>query len=93
MDWAGQLEAWCGKSVEIRVEDRAGQDPVAPPRVVTLNKVEYTPERTHLKCYLNPAQYISVPLFVEPVTRLNAEGSCFVSEDREAKLVYQVKLL
>jgi hypothetical protein len=95
MDWEQQLTPWCKRQVEVRVEDTLGKDPVAPPRLFMLDKVKYTAERTHIKFYLNTTQYVSVPVFEEPGTRWEERGldgrPSFVSTDREAHLIYQLR--
>jgi hypothetical protein len=97
MDWEQQLTPWCKRQVEVWIEDTLGKDPVAPLKVFTLEKVKYTEERTHIQFYLNTTQFLSVPIFEEPITRWEEHGldGCpsFISTDREAHLKYQLRWL
>ena len=86
-----ELEEWVGRFVEVRIVDQAGEDPIAPPRVEMLHRVVLADEGALLKLYFNPQQFMSVPLFGPDATTRTAR--MLRSEDRGAKLVYEVKVI
>ncbi len=91
MDFEAAIKPFCGKAVEVHIEDLAGQDPIAPPRTFELLRVKMVPEGTHLKCYMNLTQHISIPVFTMDCTRLEINGlngTRFISEDHKSQLVY-----
>ncbi|MBB3111175.1 hypothetical protein FHS18_003243 [Paenibacillus phyllosphaerae] len=91
MDVEKALKPLCGRTVEALIEDLAGHDPVAPPRIFELIRVKLLPEGTHLKCYLNLTQFLSIPVFDDEQTRLTLDGpdgTTFVSEDLKGQLRY-----
>lgn len=97
IDWEEQLSSWCGREAQVFVENIVNQDPIAPARTIVLSKVQYVPDRTYLKCYLNDKQYVSFPVFEQPQTRveqdMEAGRMSLISIDREAQLVYQLHLI
>ncbi|MWC29895.1 hypothetical protein [Paenibacillus sp. MMS18-CY102] len=93
MDVEAALRPLCGKEVEAVIEDLAGHDPVAPPRTFELMRVKLLPEGTHLQCYLNLTQFLSIPVFSDERTRLTLDGpngTTFVSEDLQGQLRYML---
>lgn len=91
MDIAVKLAPYVGCITEARIEDISGCDPIAPPRTFTLQQVKLEPGSMYVQCYLSRTQYVSVPVFDDARTRLLVDeqtGARFISEDREAKLVY-----
>lgn len=91
MNWEERLSGWVGRLVDIRIEDQAGEDPVAPPKMVQLHRVESAENGRMLQLYLNEKQFIYVPVFEENYTRLSEK--VFESEDVQAKLIYKVLLI
>ncbi len=91
MDWESKLAGWVGKLVDIRIEDQLGLDPLAPPKLITLHRVQLIDNDRVLALYMNEFQFLSVPLFAQTHTRLN--GNTFESVDEQAKLIYKAILL
>jgi hypothetical protein len=91
MDWESKLAGWVGKLVDIRIEDQLGLDPLAPPKLITLNRVQLIDNNRVLALYINEFQFLSVPLFAETHTKL--DGNTFESVDEQAKLIYKAILL
>ena len=91
MDWERRLDGWVGKLVDIRIEDQLGLDPLAPPKLITLHRVQLIDNDRVLALYMNEFQFLSVPLFMETHTKLN--GNTFESVDERAKLIYKAILL
>ncbi|EFM12199.1 hypothetical protein PaecuDRAFT_0879 [Paenibacillus curdlanolyticus YK9] len=91
MDVEAAIRPLCGRMVEVCIEDLAGRDPVAPPRTFELLRVKLLPEGTHLQCYLNVTQFLSIPVFGDERTKLTLDGpsgTTFVSEDSHGQLRY-----
>jgi hypothetical protein len=92
MNWEERLAGWVGKPIEVRIEDQAGEDPIAPPKSFILDKVLLTEDHKHLQIYLNAAQFIAIPLIDEENTKLipSEQGAILQSSDRAAQLVYKI---
>lgn len=85
------MAGWVGKLVDIRIEDQLGLDPLAPPKLITLHRVQLIDNDRVLALYMNEFQFLSVPLFAHTHTRLN--GNTFESVDEQARLIYKAILL
>ncbi|HUC91675.1 MAG TPA: hypothetical protein VMS09_06525 [Paenibacillus sp.] len=91
MDWPAELSHWRGRFAELRIEDRAGEDPVAPPKVVMLHRIAYSEDRESLLFYMNEQQFLSVP--VREAGGVMLHGKVFESTDADAQLVYKITLI
>lgn len=90
----GKLHTWHGRSIEVRISDRLGLDPVAPPKTYQLSRTETDPEGGYIRFYISDWQFVAVPLFEETTELTEAEGEAvFTSTDSEGKLVYSIKCL
>lgn len=91
MDWVSQLSIFEGSSIKVWIEDRSGEEQTKPQQF-TLYKVQNSDDQGYLKFYLNPTQFLSVPIFDDNQTRMEESNSkaCFVSDDAQAKLLYWV---
>ncbi|MGF7032195.1 hypothetical protein J2T17_003117 [Paenibacillus mucilaginosus] len=90
------VKGLCGRQVEIRIEDTMEGDTQAPPRTFELVRAVMVPEGTHLKCYLNLTQHISIPVFADGRTCLEVEGpggTRLISVDLQAGLRYRLRWL
>lgn len=87
-----RLKDFYGQAIEIRIEDLAGNDPIAPPIHKKLDHVAFDEEGTHLKFYFNATQFLAIPYFDDDRTTLEklAIRPKFVSHDTAGQLVYSV---
>lgn len=91
MEWEKQLSKYEGSPIKVWIEDRSGEEQTEP-KSFTLYKVQKSDDEEYIQFYLNPTQFLSVPIFDDNHTRIeksNAE-ECFVSHDSHAKLLYWV---
>lgn len=88
MKWMTQLAPYVGSEIELWIEDVSGEEKTKP-QVIRVDHLEET-EEGNLKCFLNPTQFVSIPIFADGRTRLetNEGKTCFVSEDTGAQLIY-----
>ncbi|WP_248925926.1 hypothetical protein [Paenibacillus hamazuiensis] len=91
MKWKNRLSDWHGRTVEIRIEDKAGQDPIAEPRTCLLHRIEVTPDDRYVQFYISDHQFMAVPVFDQEHTVL--ESDVFESHDTQAKLVYHIRIV
>lgn len=85
-----KLVEWHGHPIEVRISDRLGLDPVAPPKTYDLARTELDSDGGYIRFYISDWQFVAVPVF-EQLTEL-AESE-FTSTDAEGKLVYSIKRL
>lgn len=92
MSWLAALAPLRGREMTIRIEDRAGTDPLASPVVKTLHDVRWCDEGTHLRLFVSASQFLAVPAGGEAQTSLTTEDGqlVFRSLDAEAQLQYVV---
>ncbi|MCZ8518187.1 MULTISPECIES: hypothetical protein [Paenibacillus] len=91
-----QMKLLCGRKVEARIEDMTGSDALAPPHTFELVRAVLVPEGTHLKCYMNLSQHLSIPVFADERTRVDTDeqgAARLVSVDPEAGLRYKLRWL
>ncbi|CAH1203887.1 hypothetical protein PAECIP111893_02106 [Paenibacillus plantiphilus] len=93
MNWESRLAAYCGKMMEVIIEDYAGSDPLAPTSSRQLHHVRLVDERTHLQFYFTEVQFLAIPVFEDDRTRLEESeaGAVFISNDDNAKLIYKMR--
>lgn len=90
------LAPLCGRTVEVKIEDLSGQDPVAPSRMVELLSVKLESEDgggSFLKCYIGGGQHVTIPVLSDGCTQFiidGPSGARLLSEDRGAQLVYSL---
>ncbi|GAA0349394.1 hypothetical protein [Bacillus horti] len=91
MEWVHTLSAYIGRQMKVWIEDYSGEEQTKPADY-TLHKVQTTSEGTYLQFYLNPNQFLSVPIFDQKQTYMESdnEEECFVSNDVTAKLFYRI---
>jgi hypothetical protein len=91
MDWVKQLSPFEGTSIRIWIEDRSGEEQTKP-KDYTLFKVKKSSDQEYLQFYLNPTQFLTVPVFNDERTRMERIHSeeVWVSHDRDAKLLYWI---
>ncbi|MEX1029501.1 MAG: hypothetical protein WDZ91_05580 [Paenibacillaceae bacterium] len=93
MDWEKQLSKYEGSPIRIWIEDRSGEEQTQP-KPFTLYKVQQSVSQDYIQFFLNPTQFLSVPIFEGEQTIIDYSDSerWFVSHDIEAKLLYWVYL-
>ncbi|WP_281933409.1 hypothetical protein [Paenibacillus tyrfis] len=91
MEWDMMLSKYKGSRITVWIEDLSGEEQTQP-KPFTLFKTALTEDRAYLKFYFNAAQFLSVPLFDESLTRLERSQArnCFVSHDPHANLCYHI---
>jgi|GEM_PF-1940841 len=92
MKWEEELARWLGSRIEVHIEDQAGLDPVAPPKIMTFEKMRMTDDEAYLQIYMNEHQFLAIPLREEESVRytVSACGAELASSDSVAQLVYKV---
>ncbi|MEX2460240.1 MAG: hypothetical protein WD469_02875 [Paenibacillaceae bacterium] len=91
MNWEQRLSQYEGSPIQIWIEDRSGEEQTKP-KPYTLYKIKLSEDQDYLQFYIQPTQFLTVPLFDKTLTKLE-EGeteSSFVSHDVHAKLLYWV---
>ncbi|MCM3273748.1 hypothetical protein [Paenibacillus elgii] len=91
MEWEAMLSKYEGCRIIVWIEDLSGEEQTQP-KPFTLFKTTLTEDRAYLKFYINAAQFLSVPLFDDSLTKLenNQARDCFVSHDPKANLRYHI---
>ncbi len=91
IDWVKQLSRHEGKLIRIWIEDRSGEKQTEPKQFL-LHKVQDSVDPGYMQFYLNPTQFLTVPIFDDNHTRIEQSNGeeCFVSHDSQAKLLYRV---
>ncbi|PZD95584.1 hypothetical protein DNH61_13740 [Paenibacillus sambharensis] len=91
MNWTEEMQGWAGRFIEIRIEDQAGDDPIAQPRIEMLAKLRMSDDGDVLEWYFNDRQFLAVPVYNDG--RTVREGKLFRSADEGNKLVYRIALI
>ncbi|GIP24442.1 MULTISPECIES: hypothetical protein [Paenibacillus] len=91
---SSRLLEWNGRPIEVRISDRLGLDPVAPPQSYQLVRTEMEQEGNYIRFYISDWQFVAVPVFPDSTLLTEEDGQAvFTSTDAEGKLVYSVKCL
>ncbi|KRF04163.1 hypothetical protein ASG89_22560 [Paenibacillus sp. Soil766] len=92
MKWEEKLSRWLGTQIEVHIEDQAGLDPVAPPKIMTLEKIRMSEDQDYMQMYMNEHQFLAIPLRGRELTSLisSEHGTVLQSSDIAAQLVYKV---
>jgi hypothetical protein len=80
------LKNFVGVPVEIVIQDGDGGDQ-APTVKKTVKKVQYCPDKTHLRLYFDDFYFLAVPL----KSRVNQSEGHWSAFDSESGLTYTVK--
>ncbi|MDO3676236.1 hypothetical protein [Paenibacillus ehimensis] len=91
MEWNVLLSKYEGSRITVWIEDLSGEEQTQP-KPFTLFKTALTDNHAYLQFYFNADQFLSVPLFDDPLTKLERgqAGDCFVSHDLQANLRYHI---
>ncbi|MFP7299169.1 hypothetical protein [Neobacillus niacini] len=81
-----ELRRFVGTSVEVSVNDQHGGDQ-APAIKKKIEKIEYCPDRTHLRFYFDSFTFIAVPL----TSDLAQSETQFSAADTESGLTYRIR--
>ncbi|MUT67974.1 hypothetical protein [Paenibacillus sp. NEAU-GSW1] len=93
MDWEKGLSAYLGRPIEVWIEDHSGEEQTKPKPYPSLFKAKVSEDRKFVQLYLQPTQFLAVPVFDDNATKLEQSGGgrpYFVSHDLEGKLTYWV---
>ena len=78
-----ELHRFAGASVEITVHDQQGGDQ-APAINKKIEKIEYCPDKTHIRFYFDHFNFIAVPL----ASNIAQSETLFSASDTESGLTY-----
>ena len=81
-----ELGRFIGASVEVSVHDHQGGDQ-APVLNKKIEKIEYCPDRTHIRFYFDTFNFLAVPLTSDIVQ----SETLFSASDTETGLTYTFK--
>jgi len=92
MEWEKELSTYLGCPIEVWIEDHSGEEQTKPKQYSSLFRIKISDDPKYLQFYLNPAQFLSVPIFDENLTKLvKSDGRYhFVSHDLKGKLTYWI---
>ncbi|MDF2652421.1 MAG: hypothetical protein K0Q73_8226 [Paenibacillus sp.] len=74
MEWDQLLSKYAGQPIKLWIEDRSGEEQTKP-KPYSLFKVALADDRKGLQFYLNAAQFLSIPIFDESLTKLEKSAS------------------
>lgn len=80
------VEQFVSLPVEITIQDEEGGEQ-APAVKKTVKKVQYCPDRTHIRFYFDNFYFLAVPL----ASRVNHTENEWAAFDPESGLTYKVK--
>lgn len=83
-----ELRRFAGASVEITVHDQQGGDQ-APAINKKIERIEYCPDRTHIRFYFDKYNFIAVPL----ASDIAQSETLFSAYDTESGLTYTVRII
>jgi hypothetical protein len=83
-----ELRRFVGASVDITVHDQQGGDQ-APGIKKRIEKIEYCPDRTHIRFYFDHFNFIAVPL----TSDMAQSETLFSASDNESGLTYTFRIV
>ncbi|WHY01637.1 hypothetical protein [Neobacillus sp. DY30] len=83
-----ELRRFAGASVEITVHNQQGGDQ-APAIKKKIEKIEYCPDRTHVRFYFDKFNFIAVPL----ASDIAQSETLFSASDANSGLTYTVSII
>ncbi|MDQ1004851.1 hypothetical protein QFZ28_005391 [Neobacillus niacini] len=83
-----KLQGFVGASVEVSVHDQQGGDQ-APAINKKIEKIEYCPDRTHIRFYFDRFNFIAVPL----ASDMAQSKTLFSASGTESGLTYTFRII
>jgi hypothetical protein len=83
-----ELQGFVGSDVEVSVHDQQGGDQ-APAINKRIDKIEYCPDRTHIRFYFDRFNFIAVPLSSD----MAQSQTLFSASDTESGLTYTFRII
>ena len=80
------IEHFIGALVEIIIQDEQGGDQAASVRK-RIKKVQYCPDKTHIRFYFDHYYFLAVPL----TSKINQSDEVWAAFDAESGLTYTLK--